>query len=54
MLYRIISPCFVCGLITENGKITKAAPIIAYSYKLGLVKFLNYCKRKQWSVEEIV
>lgn len=49
-LYRIDSGYFVAGLLADNDDIVEAAPIIYYSKKMGLTKFLNYCRDKKWQI----
>lgn len=53
-LYQIISNYFVAGIIVNNDNIIEAAPIIYYSKKMGLKKFINYCSQKEWQILEIL
>lgn len=52
-LYRISADHFVCGIVADNDSIIEAAPIVYYSKKLGLKKFLDYCQSKKWQVEKL-
>jgi hypothetical protein len=53
-LYRISSEYFVCGIIADdNDNVLESAPIVYYSKKLGLKKFLDYCQSKNWQVEKL-
>lgn len=49
-LYSISSDYFVAGIIADEDDIIEAAPIIYYSKKMGLKKFLNYCQSKNWQI----
>ena len=50
-LYRISADHFVCGIVADNDSIIEAAPIVYYSKKMGLTKFLDYCTSKGWKAE---
>ena len=52
-MIRVVAPHFVAAIVVDGNKVLASAPIIAYSKKLGVAKFLAYCKRKNWSVEFI-
>jgi hypothetical protein len=55
-LYRITAPHFVAGLTVDGdygGRIGDAAPIIGWSIGWKLDDFLSYCKRKNWTVEDL-
>lgn len=53
MLYRIVAPHFVCGVVIENGKITTAAPIVKYMLGWTRQRLQTYAAGKGWTVEYI-
>lgn len=52
--YRVTSPYFVAGFcVGFDGRVAQAAPIIYYVHKIGLKRFLDYAKKKKWTVEVV-
>ena len=51
-MIRIDAPHFVAGVLIEDGKVTKAAPILAWMIGKpeGYVEF--YCRRKGWLLDK--
>lgn len=53
ILYRITSPHFVAGLITNGDIIIQAAPILGWTVTKDFSYVRDYCRKKGWSVEPI-
>lgn len=53
MLYRIVAPHFVCGVIVEHDRITTAAPIVKYMINWTVQRLQTYAAGKGWTVEYI-
>lgn len=54
MLIQINAPHFCAGCELVNGRVTKAAPIVAYMKGWTLAAVREYAIKKRWKVEEIV
>ena len=50
MLYRIVTPYFVAGVIVRNGKIVEAAPILNWSRGRSIKSLENWCSKKRFSI----
>jgi hypothetical protein len=54
MLYRVIAPHFVAGIIVaQDGVIVFAAPILQWAGNWAFAGFKSYCARKGWKVEAV-
>lgn len=53
MLYRVMLPYAVYGIVVESGFITKAAPIAEWSIGWSLGAFSIWIKRKSGTIERI-
>lgn len=51
--YRIVAPHFTAGIAFKGERCTNSAPILHYATQMTKDKFLQYCKNKGWSVEEL-
>lgn len=53
MLYRVVVPHFVCGLIVEDGIVRVAAPIMGWAVDKHINYVRHWMKGKQGTVEQI-
>ena len=51
-LLHITAPHFCAGAVVENGKVTRAAPILGYMRGWDPAKVKAYAARKGWKVLE--
>lgn len=52
-LYQIKAPHFTAGIITQNGWITEAAPILNYAKGKALTWLEAYCNKRRWRITEV-
>lgn len=52
-LYRITAPHFCAGLISQEAKIVRAAPIIHWMRGQDTDALIAYCKLKGWKLEVV-
>lgn len=52
-LVRIVAPHFVAGLVADNGRVARTAPILGYMHGWDGARVAAYVKRKGWSWERI-
>lgn len=52
LLLRILAPHFVAGVELFEGRAVRSAPILRYMMGWTLQSIRDYCKRKQWTLEE--
>lgn len=45
---RITAPWFVAGVVLVDGRVTRAAPIVAYMRGWHGARVLAYARRKGW------
>lgn len=48
MLIRIEAPHFVAGVVLENGRVTRTAPIVKYMKGWTEAHIRHYCVTKDW------
>lgn len=53
MTLRIYSDHFCAGVVLEDGKVTRAAPILAYMKGWNLARVTGYCDRKNWRWQNV-
>jgi len=54
MLYRVVGPDFVAGLILdETGKVIRTAPILAWLVGKSDAVLLNVVHRKGWRISDV-
>lgn len=49
-LLQIKAPHFTAGVVIEDGKVVRAAPIVSYMMRWTKARVLNYCAGKKWEV----
>ena len=49
ILVRVVGPNFVAGLDIQDGRVTKAPPILRYTIGWTGVRLRTYIKRKGWT-----
>jgi hypothetical protein len=49
ILIAIDAPHFYAGLVAEDGRVVRAAPILAYMLGWSGERVAAYCRRKGWS-----
>jgi|MudIll2142460700_1097286.scaffolds.fasta_scaffold00083_8 hypothetical protein len=52
-LHQIKAPHFTAGLVTREGKVVDAAPILQWTLGKPEIGVLSYCRRKRWTMEMI-
>jgi hypothetical protein len=50
-IYSIDAPHFNAGVVSLNGKIILAAPIVRYMMGWEIEKVKEYCEKKRWKIE---
>lgn len=50
---QLYSHHFCAGLVIENDKVKRAAPVLAYMRGWSRAKVEHYATRKRWKVEEL-
>lgn len=53
MMIVIDAPHFYAGCCLDSGRVTRAAPILAYMRGWELTRVLAYAKRKGWHAIEV-
>jgi uncharacterized protein involved in copper resistance len=53
MLWRIVAPHFVAGLIVENGRVREAAPILGWTQNRSWGAIKRQMRAKGWHVEPL-
>lgn len=53
MLYRIVAPYFVAGIIIIKDNVVQTAPIVHYMRDWNLARVRSYCRQKQWEIEPV-
>lgn len=53
VIVRVVAPHFVAGLVLENGRVVKAAPILRWAVGRTLPAIEQYCYRRQWILERV-
>jgi len=53
MLYRIVAPHYVAGLIIEANEVVEAAPILDWAVGKSWTYCYTYFKRKKFEVENL-
>lgn len=48
VVVTIDAPHFNAGIVAENGKVVRAAPIIRYMIGWTGVQVRDYCRKKGW------
>jgi hypothetical protein len=52
-LFQIKAPHFTAGIILEDGKTIKTAPIIRYMKGWSVPEVLHYCRKNAWTCIEV-
>lgn len=52
-LHQIKAPHFTAGLVTRDGKVVDAAPILQWTMGKPEIGVLSYSRRKRWTMEMI-
>lgn len=47
-MIRIVAPHFVAGVVIEDRRVVKAAPIVKYMIGWSVTRVLTYCRRRGW------
>ena len=53
ILLRITAPHFVAGVVIEDGRVVRAAPIVKYMMAWQTWKVRRYVERKGWAAESV-
>jgi len=53
MIIRITAPHFVAGIVREQGKPCRYAPIVKWMAGMKVSAIKNYCRRKKFKCEVI-
>ena len=52
-LYQVKAPHFTAGLVSRDGKVVDAAPILRWTMGRREYGVMVYCRRKAWNMEMI-
>jgi hypothetical protein len=53
LLFRVVAPHFVAGIVVVGGRIVEAAPIIRYMVGWNGAHLVRYCRSKGWAWESV-
>ena len=54
LLYRVVAPHFVAGVVFQAGRVTRTAPILAWCMGWAPDRLERYLAKRQWRYSVMV